>query len=358
MKSESFISTKIRLLSALVFWILFLSIDMLKKNVFAIDDTRYLVAYYFFGFFLWFCLTFPLFYLFQLSQKLSTLFRVFAILLLGPIVGSIKAILSWTSFYLSLSLHEKGVDLFAFIVKQGSFHFVEASIIAWVVLILFFLSELYFKYRDKSLEASELESQLFQAQLDTLKMQLHPHFLFNAHNTISMLIRTKKYDQAIDMTSNLSELLRATLNSGEKHFITLKDEIELMKKFLDIELIRFEDTLDVTIEVPAECNTVLVPNLILQPIVENAFKHGISKHLGNSQLSIKALRENTHLSLEIFNTGPQLAEGFDMQKKQRIGLKNISSRLKQSYQEDYSFDLYSTGNGVICKIVIPWSEKD
>lgn len=358
MKSENLISTKIRVLSALVFWILFLSIDMLKKNVFIIDDTRYLIFYYFFGFILWFCLTFPLFYFFRLSQRLTILQRVFVILLLGPFAGGIKVILSWTSFYLSLSLHEQGVNLFAFIAKQGSFPFVESSIIAWVVLILFFLSEMYFKYRDKSLEASELESQLFQAQLDMLKMQLHPHFLFNAHNTISMLIRTKKYDQAIDMTSNLSELLRVTLNSGEKYLITLKDEIELMKKFLDIELIRFEDTLDVSIEIPIECNHAIVPNLILQPIVENAFKHGISKHLGGSQLSIKAFRSNTQLSLEVFNTGPQLAESFNMEKNQSIGLKNISSRLRKSYQDAYTFDLYNTKEGVVCKIEVPWSEKD
>ncbi|MEO9484902.1 MAG: histidine kinase [Ekhidna sp.] len=352
------ISLRIRLLAALIFWLLFLSIDVLKKNIFAVEDTRYLLSFYFFGFLLWFCITFPLFHFFQKSQKSPPLLRFVFLLLIGPIAGSVKVILSWTSFYLTIGLHDRGVPLFAFIIKQGSFHFVEATIIAWVVLILFFLSELYIKYRNKSLEAAELESQLIQAQLETLKMQLHPHFLFNAHNTISMLIRTKKYDQAIDMTSSLSDLLRATLNSGEKHFIELKDEIELMKKFLDIELIRFEDTLDVSIKISSDCDNALVPNLILQPIVENSFKHGISKHLGKSQLKIEAKRSGNRLIVDVFNTGPKVKRNFDMDKDQGIGIKNINARLKQSYQEDYTFNLINSNNGVICIVEIPWSEKD
>ncbi len=352
------ISLKIRVLAALVFWLLFLSIDVLKKKIFSIDQIDYLLAYYFFGFVVWFLITFPLYSLFQWSQKLSTLLRIAFLLLIGPIAGGIKEILSWTSFYLELNLHQEGVNLVRFIIKQGSFPFVEASIIGWVVLILFFLTELYSKYRYKSIEATELQAQLFQAQLDTLKMQLHPHFLFNAHNTISMLIRTERYNQAVDMTSSLSELLRATLYSSEKHFIPLKNEIELIKKYLDIELIRFEDTLDISIDIPNDCNLAMVPNLLFQPIVENAFKHGISKHLGESKLNIKAERNKNRLLIQVFNTGPQLKNNFEIGENQGIGLKNTDLRLKQSYRDDYRFSFSNSENGVVCTIEIPWSEKD
>lgn len=333
-------------------------IDILKKNIFSVEDTRYLVAFYFFGFVLWFGITFPLFYLFQRSQKFTWPLRLILLAVLGPIAGSIKVILAWTSFYFSLGLHQADVNLTQFIISQGSFHFVEATIIAWVVLILFFLSELYFLYRNKSTEAAELKTQLFQAQLDTLKMQLRPHFLFNAHNTISMLIRTKKYEQAIDMTSSLSELLRATLNTGDQHFIVFKKELELMQKFLEIELIRFEDILQVNFEISQECENARVPNLILQPIVENAFKHGISKHLGKSQLTIVAKRNAAYLSINIWNSGPKLREDFDVKKNTGIGLKNIDSRLQQCYSDNYRFDLFNYEGGVTCIVEIPWNEKN
>ncbi len=242
--------------------------------------------------------------------------------------------------------------------KQGSFPFVEASIIAWVVLILFFLSELYLKYRDKSTEASMLKSQLIQARLETLKMQLQPHFLFNAHNTISMLIRTKKYDQAVDMTSQLSELLRATLNPDEKNFIRLDDEVTFARKFLAIESIRFEDILNVEIDIDPESTELMVPNLILQPVIENAFKHGISKHLGKSILRLKAKKVGEKVLISIFNTGPQLPSHFTFKNNRGVGLNNVVSRLNQSYQGNYIFSLSNRKDGVICEIEIPYNGKN
>ncbi len=353
MGKKNLFPTKLRVLSVLVFWILFMCIDVLKKNVYTIDDTNYLLSYYFFGFFVWVCITFPLFSFFQFSERFSIAYRIIFLFLSGPIIGAVKTCLSWTSFYLSLNLFQEGVSLYSFIVKQGSFHFIEATIIAWVVLILFFLSELYLKYQEKSVEASQLKSQLFEARLQTLKMQLHPHFLFNAHNTISMLIRTKKYDQAINMTAQLSELLRATLNEGEKNFISLKEEVDFAKKFLAIESIRFEGTLRVEIKIDPETQEVLVPNLILQPLIENAFKHGISKHLGKSVLQLNAQKVDARIIITIFNTGPYLPKGFKLDENPNIGIKNVISRLKQSYHENLSLNLSNSRDGVVCTIEIP-----
>lgn len=168
-----------------------------------------------------------------------------------------------------------------------------------------------------------------------------------------MLIRTKKYDQAINMTAQLSELLRATLNEGEKNFISLKEEVDFAKKFLAIESIRFEGTLRVEIKIDPETQEVLVPNLILQPLIENAFKHGISKHLGKSVLQLNAQKVDARIIITIFNTGPYLPKGFKLDENPNIGIKNVISRLKQSYHENLSLNLSNSRDGVVCTIEIP-----
>lgn len=334
---------------------MFLLIDVLKKDFISGFDPVYFYGFYLFGFLLWVLFTFPLLSVFHWSRQLNIWLRVFFLLLLGPVVGILKVVLSWTSFYLAISYSRSiSVGLVQFISKQTTFHYVEASIIAWVVMILFFLAEVYLKYQQKSLEAAELQAQLYQSQLESLKMQLQPHFLFNAHNTISMLIRTEKYDQAIDITSRLSDLLRMTLSKKEDAYISLKEEMAMLRKYLEIEMIRFEDVLETHWDVDPKTLPASLPNMILQPIVENAFKHGISKHLGDASLSISSEKINGNLKITIENSGPHLPKEFVLENCQGYGLKNVHQRLEKGYHGDFELRLYDVEHGVQCTITLPF----
>ncbi len=348
------LSTKSKLIIALIFWILFLGIDILKKSIFKIEDLNYVYYFYLVGFVIWFIISIPLYAIFQQSHRLSPIIRALSLFLLGPIIAGLKVILSWASYYGSISLSGNvQLSFMEFLTGQSTFHYVEATIIVWVVMLLFYLSELYLKYQQKLVETAELEARLYQSQLQALKMQLQPHFLFNAQNTITMLIRTKMYDQAIEMNSKLSDLLRATLENKADQFVRLEEEISLLRKYLDIELIRFEDTLSIDIDIENAAGHILVPNMILQPLVENAIKHGISKHLGKSCIAIQATTFNKTLIVKIFNTGPKLKLPFNLKTTLGIGLKNVLERLTKCYENNFKFEIVNQGNGVCCQMEFP-----
>lgn len=343
-------------MATLSFWSLFFVIDVLKKDFISGFDPLYFYSYYLFGFLLWILFTFPLLALFNWSTRFKWIGRVSFLLILGPVVGIIKVWLCWTSFYFAIGQFRSiSIGLVTFIQKQTTFHYVEASIIAWVVMILFFLSELYRKYQQKSLEAAELQGQLYQAQLASLKMQLQPHFLFNAHNTISMLIRSEKYEQAVDVTSRLSDLLRLTLSKKEDQYIRLKEEIAMLDQYLEIELIRFEDVLTIDFDIAPETEMAQVPNMILQPLVENAFKHGISQHLGKANLRIVSRKAGSLLQIDIENSGPHLSQGFELGSSSGYGLKNVAQRLEKGYNGDFELDLSNLEHGIRCRMAIPFT---
>jgi sensor histidine kinase YesM len=192
------------------------------------------------------------------------------------------------------------------------------------ILAILMALHYYHKYRNESIHSAKLETQLSQTQLRSLRMQLHPHFLFNALNTVSMLIRQKKDVEAIETISGISEMLRSSLSENNKHLVPLSEELEMINKYLKIEQIRFKDKLHIHFETEPESKQVKVPNLILQPIVENAFKHGISHELEDSFIEIKTRIKSKRLCISVFNTGPGISESFNIEKQSGIGLKNIN----------------------------------
>jgi LytS/YehU family sensor histidine kinase len=185
-------------------------------------------------------------------------------------------------------------------------------------------------------------------------MQLQPHFLFNALNTISMMIRRKKDEDAIEIVSGLSDLLRSTLTREGEQFVTLDDELDLLSKYLNIEKVRFKDKLQIHFEIDPECRDILVPNLILQPIVENAFKHGVSKRIEGSELRVEAKMVLNHLHISILNRGPLLPEGWHLNGNKGIGLSNTVSRLQQLYGSESDFNISNFNNiGVRVELYSP-----
>lgn len=231
-----------------------------------------------------------------------------------------------------------------------SFLFYSLIIIALVAI------DLYKRYNKQYLRSVELESQLSTARLKALKMQLHPHFLFNALNTISMMIRRNQGSKAVDMISGLSDMLRGTLWKSDKQLVPLEEELELVQKYLDIEKIRFKNKLNIEVDADHDYGKKKVPNLILLPIVENAFKHGTSERISASDIKISAKCNDERIVLSVYNDGPSLPSDFKLEENRGTGIDNTLDRLSQLYGSSYSFVIKNKRNGVQVTIQIPTSD--
>lgn len=207
----------------------------------------------------------------------------------------------------------------------------------------------YRRLRERELQAAQLETQLTQAQLAALRMQLQPHFLFNTLHTIAMLNLTEP-KAANRMLTRLSDLLRLTLDSASAQEVPLRQELEFLRRYLEIEQIRFQDRLTVQLEVDPASLDAAVPHLLLQPIVENALRHGVAKQEAEARIEIHTIRQNGSLLLRVRDNGPGLPD--DVEAKQGIGLKNTRARLEQLYGDEHSFALRN-GAGLTVEIVIP-----
>jgi len=203
----------------------------------------------------------------------------------------------------------------------------------------------------------ELENELNITQLNSLKMQLHPHFLFNAFNTISMMIRQKENDKAVRMVNGLSDMLRQSLGKAPQQYVSLKEEIELVQKYLLIESERFRDRLEIIWDTDERVLSENVPAMLLQPIVENAFKHGISKSLGPSVLKIQIGKENGDIVLEVFNTSPSSLLHTDIGHGKGVGLSNTIDRLVKLYQSNFRVQITEKDQGISVILRIPAKHK-
>lgn len=215
----------------------------------------------------------------------------------------------------------------------------------------------YRQVREGELKASQLETQLAQSQLQALRMQLQPHFLFNTLHTISMLnLRDPK--AANRMISRLSELLRLTLDNAGAQEVALKDELDFLKRYLEIQEIRFQDRLSVRLEIDPESLDARVPNLILQPIVENAIRHGIAENESDGRIEILASRRNGWLQLQVRDNGSGISATPPDQSKQGIGLMNTRARLQQHFGAAHRFELVNSHNGGLeVLIAFPFRES-
>jgi anti-sigma regulatory factor (Ser/Thr protein kinase) len=201
----------------------------------------------------------------------------------------------------------------------------------------------------------ELEVRLAQAQLQTLKLQLHPHFLFNALNTVTALLRTDP-DAAERILSGLSETLRFSLRHAGAHEVALSRELEFLHHYLGIQQIRFQHRLAVTFSIAPETRQALVPSLILQPLVENAIRHGIEPRACGGRVEIGAERVNGQLRLTVRDDGVGLRE-TSSRAGHGIGLSNTQERLARMYGEAHTFELRAGEHGgVAVSIAIPYRQ--
>jgi LytS/YehU family sensor histidine kinase len=214
----------------------------------------------------------------------------------------------------------------------------------------------YARFREREMRASQLEAQLAQAQLQALKMQLHPHFLFNALHSISALVHSDP-DAADKMIARLGDFLRLTLENSAAQEVPLRQELEFLNCYLDIERTRFRDRLTTQIEADPQLLDCVVPNLILQPIVENAIRHGVSQRAAHGHVEVRASRAGDALRLEVRDNGRGLPEGAEVCRANQgggVGLANTRARLQQLYGGAYRFDISNApAGGAVVTLEIP-----
>ncbi|HEY0680879.1 MAG TPA: histidine kinase [Steroidobacter sp.] len=220
----------------------------------------------------------------------------------------------------------------------------------WLIVAAAHVERLVRIAREKDRRQLRLEAQLADARLQTLRTQLQPHFLFNAHNTISVLMH-ENVDLANRILLQLSSLLRRSLDGAETHEVTLGEEIGFLESYLEIEQARFGERLSYRILIPDQVLEARVPNLILQPLVENALRHGLATRAGPGRVEIKADRQGDFLLLCVVDDG----RGLPPAMTERVGLANTRARLRLLYGERQRFDVRNSGDGgVIAEIELPW----
>jgi sensor histidine kinase YesM len=213
-------------------------------------------------------------------------------------------------------------------------------------MLISLVVDYYRRYQREELRASRLKAELAQAQLQALKMQLQPHFLFNTLNSISALL-DEDVDAADEMLARLGDFLRMTLQNSGAQRVTLHEEMEFLRCYLEIEQVRFQDRLTVSYEVAPDALDAMVPNLILQPIVENAIRHGIVAQSGPGHIEIRASRSNGALILQVQDNGPGLAAAQDSSARLRggVGLSNTRARLEHLYGAMQRFEMADAREG-------------
>jgi sensor histidine kinase YesM len=232
----------------------------------------------------------------------------------------------------------------------------------WMFMTYLFLVGLAhaFAYRRESegraLDAAHLETRLVEAQLQSLQRQLHPHFLFNTLNTISGLMRTD-VNAADLMMDRLGDLLRVTLNSSNVQEVTLREELELLQKYLDIEQTRFGPRLSVRMHVHPEALDARVPNLLLQPLVENAVRHGIAPHSRPGFIVLEAARAGARLRIQVRDSGEGVPADRLTLLNQGVGLANTRARLQHLYRADHEFVFSNTDGGFCVTVAIPFASE-
>jgi signal transduction histidine kinase len=242
------------------------------------------------------------------------------------------------------------------------------SLALYLLLVLVY-SVVAYAYRNQALHHQntrvelaneQLKAQLAGAQLQALKMQLNPHFLFNTHHAIVGLILAQENDRAMAMVTSLSDLLRAVLANGDAQLIPLREELEFVTKYLHIQQIRFQDRLRIELAIDADARGCLFPQFLLQPLVENAMVHGVEQLAGDALVRIVARRDGEQLLVEVHDNGPGAARPSGLRRTgstEGIGLSNTRARLEKLYHggAHLEFRQPPTG-GTVVVLRVPFAE--
>lgn len=224
----------------------------------------------------------------------------------------------------------------------------------WAVLGAGYALEYDRKFRRQQLRSSELAAELARAQLAALRNQLHPHFLFNTLNTAVSLVRIDRADGAVSVLTSLSDILRQLLRNAPEQEITLREELAFLHAYVAIEKVRFPDRLTVEMQVCDDVMDALIPNLMLQPLVENAIRYGIGTRRAAGSITVIARRQDKRIVIQVSDDGPGLPNEWVPGLTGGVGLANTQARLQHMYGTQHEFVLGNrAGGGVEVTIIIP-----
>ena len=232
-------------------------------------------------------------------------------------------------------------NIIAFLVVWGFFGLLFYAALAAVGIAL----DYHRRLRERELAASRLEAQLVEARLNALRVQLQPHFLFNALNSVSMLVRQGDASTAVRMVARLSDLLRYVLDGDGESMVPLCAEIDFVSRYLEIEQLRFRDRMCVSIEVDDAVKDAVVPSLLLQPLAENAVRHAVAARAAPTTIALEARAAGDQLEIRLADDGPGLPDPFDEDECEGIGLANTRSRLAYTYGDDATLTILAARDG-------------
>ena len=266
------------------------------------------------------------------------------------------AFAAWTTFLVATFRpfgDDDAVKPFAHFFDDFSNDLLTTIVFYTLILMMNYFFESRERLVQQNVELAQLNEQLAQAQLSALRRQIEPHFLFNALNSIAGLIREKKSNEAITMLVSLSDFLRRTLSESNRQEVPLAEELDFARQYLATQKVRFAERLQLSVDVPMELQDAAIPNLILQPLVENAIKHGIAKRKEGGSVRIAASQHDNQLHISVSNDGPALAPGWEAATT-GVGVTNVRARLKALYGDAASFVMNAqTLGGMEVAITLP-----
>lgn len=267
---------------------------------------------------------------------------------------AIYAFVTWT---IDSSLSVRFSSIFAYY-QASFFGWLYLGILMYSLITISIQAFLFYRsFLEEQAEKSMLNAQLAKAQLRALKMQIHPHFLFNTLHSISSLT-LEDPPKANSMIARLGDFLRLTLDHSEYEKVSLKEELEFLNCYLEIEQVRFSDRLTVEFVVEPNALTASVPHLILQPIIENAIQHGIAPKAAHGFIKISAKRSSDTLRIEVKDNGAGITGNATSENKKGVGLRNVRERLAQIYGERHRFEMVNGEDvGLTVSLEIPFETE-
>lgn len=300
-------------------------------------------------------LTIPLRFVFRWARKLSPLKMIITVVFACYLVALVWAVVKNVNYW---EIYKHGY-------RPDAWYLYFTNTINSLIMVGCW-SGLYFGIKNFQMLQKEKQNALkastmaHQAHIKMLRYQLNPHFLFNTLNAISTLILLKENDNAETMVSRLSDFLRYSLDNDPIKRVTLGEEIKVLRLYLEIEKVRFDDRLEVNWEIDPTCESALVPSMILQPLIENAIKHAISKMENGGQIAISAKRFGNDLLIDVADNGPgaDIKDG-QLKRENGVGLVNIRERLHSLYQRNFAFSVeHNQPSGVRVRLRLPYDVKD
>jgi two-component system LytT family sensor kinase len=270
---------------------------------------------------------------------------------------------SWLVFLLNPFADASGPGRFGQLLFDRFYKGILSSVLLYAgILAVNYVLDSRARLAHQETETARLNEQLAKAQLDALRRQIEPHFLFNTLNAVTGLVREGRSDTAVSMIAELSDFMRRVLTDSTRQEVPLGEEMEFAQKYLEIQKVRFVERLQLTVEVPSELLLAQVPTLILQPMVENAIKHGIAKRAQGGSVRISASRCDGTLTLAVYNDGPGLPASWETdcpesQSQSGIGISNMRTRLRSLYGDRFKLKLENQEpGGVEVSVSVPFRE--